>query len=80
MIAKVQKWGNSLALRIPKGFAAETRVKYGSEVDLTVERDRLVIRPVRARRYRLKTLLAGVTRSNLHAEVNTDAPVGLEQL
>lgn len=80
MIAKVQKWGNSLALRIPKGLAAETRVKYGSEVDLTVERDRLVIRPVRARRYHLKTLLAGVTRNNLHAEVHTDDAVGLEQL
>ena len=37
MRVRVQKWGNSLALRIPKSFASETALASGAEVDLTIE-------------------------------------------
>ena len=37
MHTKVQKWGNSLALRIPRSFAAEAQVEEGSTVDVSVE-------------------------------------------
>ena len=37
MQTKVQKWGNSLGLRIPKSFAEQAGVEAGSEVDLSVE-------------------------------------------
>lgn len=78
MRARIQKWGNSLALRIPKSFAREARVDAGSTVDLAVEDGSMVIRPVREPVYTLEDLLAGVTPRNRHGEVETGAAVGKE--
>lgn len=78
MRVRVQKWGNSLALRIPKPFAADAGVKEGTVVDVSVAEGRLVAAPVRVRRARLRDLLAKVTKANLHDEVDTGAPVGRE--
>ena len=77
MRTKVQKWGNSLGVRIPRSFAAEARVEAGSTVDISVEKGSLRIRPVH-RRYSLRALLRKVTSRNLHKEVATGAPVGRE--
>jgi antitoxin MazE len=78
MQTKIQKWGNSLGLRIPRTFAAEAQVGEGSTVDLSVEGGRLLVRPLRARRYTLSELLKKVTRRNLQSEVATGAPAGRE--
>ena len=78
MVTKLQKWGNSLGLRIPKSFAAEVQVEAGSLVDLRVERGALTVRPVRRRKYELSRLLKGVNSRNLHAEVQTGKPIGRE--
>jgi antitoxin MazE len=78
MRVQVQKWGNSLALRIPKSFAAETALASGADVDLTVDAGRLIITPVRKQRYTLDELVAGITPENRHAEVDTGASVGNE--
>ena len=51
MQTKIQKWGNSLGLRIPRSFAAEAQVKEGATVDLSVENGRLLVRPLRIRKY-----------------------------
>ena len=47
MTTKVQQWGNSLALRIPKSFAKDVHLSKGASVDLSVDGGRLVIRPSR---------------------------------
>ena len=78
MRAQVQKWGNSLALRIPRFFAAESDIEQGSEVELSLEEGRLVITPVGKSAYSLGALLAGVTEDNLHNEVDTGPSVGKE--
>ena len=78
MLTRIQKWGNSLGLRIPKSFAAEVDVEAGSTVDIRVENGDLVIRPVHRRRYVLSELLEGVSSRNLHAEIGTGDPVGRE--
>ena len=78
MRVRVQKWGNSLALRIPKSFASETALDSGAEVDLTVEDGRLVITPLAAPAYSLDELLSRVTDSNLHGEHDTGPNVGAE--
>jgi antitoxin MazE len=75
---KIQKWGNSLGLRIPRTFAAEARVAEGSTVDLSVAGGQLLVRPLRARRYALRDLLRKVTRRNLHTEVSSGGPIGRE--
>jgi len=78
MQTKVQKWGNSLGLRIPKSFAEQAGVEAGSEVDLAVEDGELIVRPRRQPRYELKDLLRSVTAKNVHKEVETGDPVGRE--
>ena len=77
MQTKIQRWGNSLGVRIPRSFAAEARVEAGSSVDISVEEGSLLIRPLR-RRYSLRDLLKKITSRNLHGEVGTGAPVGRE--
>ena len=74
----VQRWGNSLALRIPSAYAEETHLGVGSEVDLVLKDGSLVVRPVRRKKHSLKKLLAGITASNRHDFVDTGAAVGQE--
>jgi len=78
MNTRIQKWGNSLGLRIPKSFAAETGMEEGSEVDLTVEGGKLLVTPMRQRKYDLSDLLRKVTPENLHEPVDSGGPIGRE--
>ncbi len=78
MQTKIQRWGNSLGLRIPRSFAEEAGVEAGSEVDLSVREGDLIVRATKRRMYRLSELLAKVTTKNLHGEVDTGGPVGRE--
>lgn len=69
MQAKVQKWGNSLAIRIPKALAEETGLYDHANVNLTLEDGRLVIEPLReGNKYQLEELLLEVNDTNLHGE------------
>jgi antitoxin MazE len=78
MRTRVQKWGNSLALRIPKSFAAEAGLHKEGPVDISVADGEIVIRPVTGSKPTLKQLLAGVTKENLHHEVDTGRAAGKE--
>lgn len=68
---QVQKWGNSLGIRIPKSLAIKVGLEEGSEVDLGVKNGRLVIKPKSAT---LEELLARTTPDNLHQEISTGKP------
>lgn len=72
---QVQKWGNSLGIRIPKFLALKVGLEEGSEVDLDVEDGHLVIKPKSAS---LDELLSKVTPENLHQEVSTGERQGRE--
>ena len=78
MQTKIQKWGNSLGLRIPRSFAKEAGVEAGSEVDLSVRNGGLVVKPAKRRKYRLKDLVRRITAKNVHGEVDTGGPRGRE--
>jgi len=78
MRTKIQKWGNSLGLRIPKSFAQEVEVEAGSPVDISVDRGRLIIRLARYPVYRLEDLVSGITKKNLHEEIPTGDATGRE--
>ncbi len=79
MRARVHKWGNSLALRIPKSFAVETNLSDESIVDITVVKGKLVVVSVSEPKITLNKLLAGVSAENLHGEVSTGPAVGAEE-
>jgi antitoxin MazE len=78
MKARIQKWGNSLAVRIPKAFADEVRLAQDSAVDLTVRNGKLVIVPVDEPEFTLEDLVAKITPENRHGETSTGSPVGDE--
>jgi len=78
MQTRVQKWGNSLGLRIPRGLADELGLGAGTEVSLTAKDGELVLRPSLPSRLRLADLLAGITPENIHASVDTGDAVGSE--
>ena len=78
MRVQIQKWGNSLALRIPKPFAEEAEVREGTSVDLSLVEGKLVAVPDVKGRYTLKQLLSKVTKDNLHTEVPFGSAVGRE--
>ncbi len=78
MKTAIQRWGNSLAVRIPRAFAAETHIRDGSEVELSLKGGALIVRPVRRSRLALNDLLKKVTPTNRHEEVSTGDPVGQE--
>lgn len=78
MTSRVQKWGNSLALRIPKPLAADAGLKDNSPVELSLCEGRLVITPVAKPAVSLDDLLAKVTKKNLHREVDTGPARGRE--
>lgn len=75
MQSSVSKWGNSLGVRIPRSFAEEAGITDGSQVDLKIERDRIIIR---RKRFSLNHLLTQVTSENIHKAVDTSHPVGRE--
>lgn len=77
MKARIQKWGNSLALRIPKSFATHSNIEQGSVVDLSLDNGRMIVEPAQEQ-YSLEELLARVTKTNLHSEVDFGLPVGKE--
>lgn len=78
MRTRVQKWGNSLALRIPKAFATEIGLQRNSPVEMSLVDGRLVIVPAVEPVLTLEHLLAQVGEHNLHGEVETGPAVGKE--
>ena len=78
MLTKVQKWGNSLVLRIPKTWALEARLENNSEVEISLVEGKLVITPVVNVQEDLAHLLSGVTKENLHNECDTGNAAGKE--
>ena len=78
METTIQKWGNSLALRIPKILALDAHIQEGSLVEIATSDEKIVIKPIHKTAFKLKTLVSRITPENLHAEVDTGAPAGRE--
>ena len=78
MLSKVQKWGNSLAVRIPRLLAQETGLSAEAAVEIRVRDGYLVVEPLRAPSYSLAELLDRVTPANLHEEEDLGGAMGGE--
>lgn len=77
MTTRIQKWGNSLAVRIPRSVASETALEENATVDLIVKDGVICVVPLR-RKMSLQSLLDGITEENIHHEVSTGEPAGNE--
>ena len=77
-MATVQKWGNSLAVRIPQSLAGQIDVTEGTAVELCVRDGELVVRPDRPSKLSLSMLLKDCKPSQLHGETNFGIDCGRE--
>lgn len=75
MQSRVQKWGNSLGLRIPKTIAQQAGLSEGTTVNFSVRGNSIVINP---QQYSLETMLSQITPDNVHKEIDTGYIVGRE--
>jgi antitoxin MazE len=78
MRARVQKWGNSLAIRIPQPFARESELIENSPVDISLRNGKVVIAPVREAEYNIEDLVSKISKKNLHEEISTGKRRGNE--
>jgi len=78
MHVKIQKWGNSLALRIPKSYAEDIKLHKGAVVDIREAEGKLIIKPAEKKEMTLKHLLLKVSKENIHNEIDTGESVGNE--
>lgn len=63
----IAKWGNSLALRLPRDVARDANLRVGVPVQLSVKDGSLVVTPVR-KKFRLDDLLAQMKKEHRHPE------------
>ena len=78
-MSHIQRWGNSLALRLPKPIAEQLNLTEGVDVTLSVERGALVVRKT-PKKTTLSELLAQCREDNRHDPVDWGPPVGRELL
>ncbi len=76
MQSQIQKWGNSLGLRIPMQLAKKLNLHAGSSVNLEIENGRLV---VQTPKYDLESMLDEITSENLHHQKFDDGQIGREE-
>ena len=79
MKTQIQKWGNSLAVRIPKAFANDLGLDQDSTIELALQDGCLVLKPTALPKYELGSLLSRVTEDNCHGEYDFSGPKGNEQ-
>jgi len=75
MKSRVQKWGNSLAVRIPRSFAAEMGWSENAPVEISLDDGALIIKSDKERTWDLPSLLSGVTDENIHSAWEDEGPV-----
>ncbi len=78
MQAVIQKWGNSLAFRIPKSFANATNIELGLKVELEIVKGNIVLKPIKDKKYKLDELLSQIDEDNIHKEVDFGKAEGKE--
>jgi antitoxin MazE len=78
MQTRIQKWGNSLALRIPKSFAVEAGLHADAAVELSLVEGTLVVKVITPQPLTLEQLLSGITDENRPGEWDTGPARGKE--
>lgn len=78
MPLRVARWGNSLALRLPKLIAEQAGLDEGTAIEVTVDDGKLVVTAARSGPT-LEELVAGITPENRHGETDWGRPVGREE-
>ncbi|MDA0910349.1 MAG: AbrB/MazE/SpoVT family DNA-binding domain-containing protein [Proteobacteria bacterium] len=75
----VKKWGNSAAIRLPVSLMKSISIDVDSEVNITEDKGRIIIEPVKKQKYMLSDLLAGITEENMQSEIDFGREIGNEK-
>lgn len=75
---KISKWGNSLAVRIPRGIITDMKFTEGSEVELITQKGEVIMRPCVPEKYNIEDLLGQITPENTHPAIDWGEPRGNE--
>lgn len=78
MRSQLTRWGNSVALRVPKRILEEARLSEGDAIELTVTKPGVISLRAAPKKLTLESLLAEVTEENLHKATDWGRPVGKE--
>jgi len=80
MLAKVQKWGNSQGIRVPKTLLDELQIHVGDEVNISVEAGKIIVQPARPKRgrVRIEDLVAEIPADYVVEELDWGEPIGKE--
>ncbi|MBU0648483.1 AbrB/MazE/SpoVT family DNA-binding domain-containing protein [Patescibacteria group bacterium] len=76
MKTNIQKWGNSLGIRIPSTIVKELSLENGSEVEIVEDSNQIVIKP--QGQPNLKDMIDAIDETNIHSEVDFGRPEGKE--
>jgi antitoxin MazE len=81
MLSKVQKWGNSQGIRIPKNLLQNSNIKIGEEVDISVEEGKIIVEPTHRSRgkYSISDLISKMPKNYKPEEENWGPPIGKEE-
>ncbi|MBI2119172.1 MAG: AbrB/MazE/SpoVT family DNA-binding domain-containing protein [Elusimicrobia bacterium] len=76
MTTVIQKWGNSLAVRIPSPLAKDSHIHQGTEVDILLINGKIMLSPKTRTRFSLVQLLKKINKKNLHSEYDWEGSKG----
>jgi antitoxin MazE len=74
MAAKIQKWGNSLAIRVPKTYSDALGLTEGTDIKIKIVKDKLIVSRKKKQEIKLSELLSKITDKNLHKEISFTKP------
>ena len=77
MEIKVQKWGNSLAIRIPKSYAKDIDITQGSVINISKDKDTILLKP-KKKKEKLQELLSKIEEVDIHEEIDFGDSAGSE--
>lgn len=77
MTTKVQKWGNSYAVRLPKAMVDSLAIEKNSKVEITLRDNSIFIRPAE-KKVTLKDLISKITKKNRHSAIDWGNTKGKE--
>ena len=66
----IRKWGNSAAIRLPSSMLKSLRVGVDDLMEMRVERNCLILQPVRAQEYTLTQLVGAIKPATTHEEID----------
>jgi antitoxin MazE len=78
LVARVQRWGNSQGVRLPKSVLDLAGIEVGDDVEINVSDRQIVVTRVARPKYDLAELVAGIPKGHKATEVDFGPPVGKE--